>query len=1100
MRSAAATCVVLALWAVPAAAAPAFVQENCKQNTGAVNSASTTLATATPVGNLLVLVVGWNSSTATITSVVDNVGNTYVPAFAYVHNGAATFPQNIQTFYASNIAAGQVSVTVTLNMNTPALGGAIEVMLHEYSGIAASTPLVATKTGSSTTPNAGPIATLRPNAVYVAHTMHTNTVLGVNAPFTVRGACGDKSADYIAPSAGMNTVTFTANTSAQWTASLVAFEVPALANGQPCAMPSDCTSDFCADGVCCDTACGQSSAGDCQSCKGSLTGGADGACGTILGAVGYQCRSAAGNCDIPETCTGASIACPVDAFQPPTLVCRGAVDLCDIAENCSGSSAACPADQIQPVGHQCRPSAGICDVAESCDGVSTACPADQFVPNTVQCRPMADVCDVGENCTGTSAACPADQFAPSTLLCRAAADVCDDAETCTGTSAACPADLFQPSTFTCRNAQGICDVAELCTGASPSCPVDQYQPGTQQCRPSAGLCDVAESCTGTGPLCPPDMFQPSTQQCRAAAGVCDVAESCTGASAACPADTFQPTTQVCRPAAGVCDAAERCTGSSASCPADMSAPDGTACPDGVFCNGTESCVSGLCSPGMAVVCTDPFMEQVLFCDEDAGMCEPVANSPPLIKHNALPTAGLGLPYAFNADGRVDATGSRPMTYGTCGGPAGFIVEPLTGAVTWTPAGLDAGTLCVSATNANGSDQYSFTVQISAPSGVGPVASFTATPDTLAPGLHVAFDGGASTADPSTPLVEYRWDFGMGGVPANGVGVIQSYLVSAGYQPELTVVDAVGRTDATKRPVRVLSADGGMPPSARIVASAVSGADSLSVSFHCDCQEGSAPVVQLLWWFGDGTSTDLTPTHVFAPGRYRVRLTAIDGAGLFATDAAEIVVTHGGVEPPSCRLFAGPPQAAAPFQSDVRAVFGSANGIASDEITLPDGGGVPGPELALDVPAPGVESLQLTVRDTQQLPCYDGVDVWGVGPGRSGATHVVVASPLTASCGSPFQYTPAAIGARPLAWTLLAGPGGTVDPSSGQLQWVPSAEDVGTQTFQLHADGPDGPADARVDVEVTCSGQRKLVAGCSCEAGPGGLALLLVLLGLARRRR
>jgi PKD repeat protein len=1101
MRFAAAPSLVLALWALPAVAAPPplFVQENCKQNTGAVNSAATTLASASAAGNLLVLVVGWNSSSATITSVADNLGNTYLPAFAFVHNGAATFPQNIQTFYASNVATGTITVTVTLNMNTPAIGGAIEVMLHEYSGIAASTPLVATKTGSSTTPNAGPITTLRPNAVYVAHTMHTNTVLGVNAPFTVRGACGDKSADDIPATAGSNTVTFTANTSAQWTASLVAFEVPASANGQPCSGPVDCTSDFCVDGVCCDSVCGQGSATDCQSCKGAMTGGPDGTCGVVTAAAAYQCRSAVSNCDVPETCTGASTACPADSFQPATTVCRAAVDLCDLAENCTGSSAQCPADQLQPSGHTCRAAVDVCDVAESCNGVATACPSDQFVASTVVCRASVDVCDVPEQCTGTSAACPADQFQPSTLVCRPSADVCDETENCTGTSAACPADQFQPNTFTCRTAQGICDVAELCTGASASCPVDQYQPATQQCRPSAGLCDVSESCTGAGPLCPPDQFAPSTQQCRAAAGVCDIAESCTGTSAACPADAFQPATQVCRASTGPCDAAESCTGSSASCPADHAAPDGTACPDGVFCNGAEACVAGVCTPGMAVMCIDPFMEQVLFCDEDAGMCEPVANSPPLIKHNALPTAGLGLPYAFNADGRVDATGSRPMTYGTCGGPAGFVVEPLTGAVTWTPADLDAGTLCVSASNANGSDQYSFTVQISAPSGAAPVASFTATPDTVAPGLHVGFDGGASTADPSTPLVEYRWDLGMGGVPANGVGVLQSYLVSAGYQPELTVVDAVGRTDATKRPVHVLSGDGGMPPSARIVASAVSGADSLSVSFHCDCQAGSAPVAQLLWWFGDGTSTDMTPTHVFAPGRYRVRLTAIDGAGLFATDAVEIVVTRGAVEPPSCRLYAGPPQGVAPLQSDVRAVFGSAHPIVRHDIAFSDGGTVSAAEVAVSVAAPGVEPLQLTVEDDQQLPCYDGVDVWAVGPGRSGATHIVVSSTLTATCGTPFQYTPAAIGARPLAWTLVSGPGGTLDPGTGQLQWVPSAQDVGTQTFQLHADGPDGTADARVDVGVTCTGSRNLVAGCSCEAGPGGVALLLGLLALARRR-
>jgi PKD repeat protein len=410
-------------------------------------------------------------------------------------------------------------------------------------------------------------------------------------------------------------------------------------------------------------------------------------------------------------------------------------------------------------------------------------------------------------------------------------------------------------------------------------------------------------------------------------------------------------------------------------------------------------------------------------------------------------------------------------------------------------------LCVSASNAFGEDRYNFTVTVTAPSGAGPVASFAAMPDPVVPGVPVNFDASASTADPSTPLVEYRWDFGAGGAPDNGVTTKATYLVSAGYQGELTVVDAVGRTDATKQAIRVLGADAGMPPTALIVASASSGADSLSVSFQCNCQAGSAPITQLLWWFGDGTSTELMPTHVFAPGRYRVRLTAVDAAGLFATDAMEIVVTSGAVQPPLCRLYAGPPQGAAPFQSDLRAVFGSVNPIVRHDLTLPDGGVSTATELSLDVPGPGVEPVQLTVEDDHHLPCYDSVDVWGLSPGRSGATRVIVTSGLAASCGMPFQYTPAAMGSRPLTWTLVSGPGGTMDAATGQLHWVPSGADVGTQTFQVHADGPDGPSDARFDVTVTCSDPRHLVAtGCGCNAGPGGLALLLLGFALARRRR
>src|SRR6185436_410181 len=47
---------------------------------------------------------------------------------------------------------------------------------------------------------------------------------------------------------------------------------------------------------------------------------------------GTVCRSAAGNCDVVETCTGASGTCPADIVQPSTVVCRSAAGICDQAE------------------------------------------------------------------------------------------------------------------------------------------------------------------------------------------------------------------------------------------------------------------------------------------------------------------------------------------------------------------------------------------------------------------------------------------------------------------------------------------------------------------------------------------------------------------------------------------------------------------------------------------------------------------------------------------------------------------------------------------------------------------------------------------------
>jgi uncharacterized protein (TIGR03382 family) len=49
---------------------------------------------------------------------------------------------------------------------------------------------------------------------------------------------------------------------------------------------------------------------------------------------------------------------------------------CDVAETCSGTSAACPPDAFASAGTVCRASGGACDPAESCYGTSPTCPAD----------------------------------------------------------------------------------------------------------------------------------------------------------------------------------------------------------------------------------------------------------------------------------------------------------------------------------------------------------------------------------------------------------------------------------------------------------------------------------------------------------------------------------------------------------------------------------------------------------------------------------------------------------------------------------------------------------------------------------------------------
>jgi hypothetical protein len=67
-------------------------------------------------------------------------------------------------------------------------------------------------------------------------------------------------------------------------------------------------------------------------------------CETFPDGAGTLCRSAAGVCDLAESCNGTSLSCPTDRKRSDTSVCRESSDPCDVAERCEGTSNDCPND------------------------------------------------------------------------------------------------------------------------------------------------------------------------------------------------------------------------------------------------------------------------------------------------------------------------------------------------------------------------------------------------------------------------------------------------------------------------------------------------------------------------------------------------------------------------------------------------------------------------------------------------------------------------------------------------------------------------------------------------------------------------------------
>src|SRR6267143_982288 len=119
-----------------------------------IDSASVTVkyAAAQTAGNLNVIAVGWNDTTAAVTSLTDTKGNIYVRAV-----GPTTYPGALtqSLYYAKNIAAAAAGTnSVTVKFSVAAVW--VDVRILEYAGLDTAAPLDATAgTYRGTAPTSG---------------------------------------------------------------------------------------------------------------------------------------------------------------------------------------------------------------------------------------------------------------------------------------------------------------------------------------------------------------------------------------------------------------------------------------------------------------------------------------------------------------------------------------------------------------------------------------------------------------------------------------------------------------------------------------------------------------------------------------------------------------------------------------------------------------------------------------------------------------------------------------------------------------------------------------------------------------------------------
>ncbi|MFL5322113.1 MAG: kelch repeat-containing protein, partial [Myxococcaceae bacterium] len=437
--------------------------------------------------------------------------------------------------------------------------------------------------------------------------------------------------------------------------------------------------------------------------------------------------------------------------------------------------------------------------------------------------------------------------------------------------------------------------------------------------------------------------------------------------------------------------------------------------------------------------------------------------PPVIAQDANLKGAVGVGYVYDAVGRVTATGTLPIAFDRCGGPASFSVDPVTGAVQWIPDAVGTFSVCVKATNALGSDVYPFDVVVVSRTATPVAAKLLATPTQGTVPLSVQFDATTSTADPSALPLYFSWNYGDGTPVSYAPTPVHSYALAGGYLAKLTAMDAYGTRDTATAPILVKDLAGHLPPSAKIVASALTGTDSLHVDFHCDCVPGDAPITGYLWSFGDG-QTDGQPAidHTYTPGDWSATLTVVDANGLSSTDSVELSVSQGTKTPPSC--FASVSPAAGPAPLDVTWSGAARGTVASQRWVFSPSDSVDAAVVQRSYPSPTRVRGTFIATDSDGLTCQREVLLTVTGTSGEVPPLFVSLPDPHARCGVPWTYAADVAGTGPWEWSVSGAPA-RMSVQDGALSWTPSRAEVGSAPISLTVKGAAGSASQDFTVEV-----------------------------------
>ncbi len=345
------------------------------------------------------------------------------------------------------------------------------------------------------------------------------------------------------------------------------------------------------------------------------------------------------------------------------------------------------------------------------------------------------------------------------------------------------------------------------------------------------------------------------------------------------------------------------------------------------------------------------------------------------------------------------------------------------------------------------------------------------PTQIEAGLPATFN--ASGTQHTGQLTAINWDFGDG-VTASGEVVNYVYPTPGNYTVTLSVTDDQGQSASTTQTITVTPKTQPTPLTANI-SGPTQGQAGQSLTFDAQSSTSAAPLNNIQWDFGDGTtdSGNLTVNHAYQnPGTYTVLLTLVNDLGQNNTASQQIDIQAAPPpnQPPQPVIQTSNtnPQMGENVTFDASATA-AGSPIVSYDWDFGDGTGTGSGQLASHTySVDGTYQVTLTVTDQNGLSgsATTQIDVPAPSPGPKLPPIAAIAGPSATEVGVPvtFDGTPSQSGSSITGYQWDYGDGVTGSGPTVNYAYAQAGSYLVTLTVTDQT-GLSGSATQQIDVTL-----------------------------------